>query len=92
MFLRRINAGLSQVCLFLAALGAAVMAILISYVVAQRFIWHQSPHWAEELPGSCWCGLLFWGESYVPTVKAICLRDCCQALCPRANCSALSGV
>lgn len=50
MFLRRINAGLSRVCLFLAALGAAMMAILISYVVAQRFVWHQSPHWAEELP------------------------------------------
>lgn len=50
MVIRRLIAGLSHACLYLAALGAALMAVLISYVVVQRFFWHQTPHWAEELP------------------------------------------
>lgn len=34
----------------IAALAVALLAILITYVVFQRFVTHQTPHWAEELP------------------------------------------
>ncbi|MBV7486153.1 TRAP transporter small permease [Bordetella sp. BOR01] len=34
----------------IAAVAVAVLAGLITYVVFQRFVTHDTPHWAEELP------------------------------------------
>jgi len=48
--LGRISAILSYCCQILAAVGSGMLAILISYVVFKRFVWHETPHWAEELP------------------------------------------
>ncbi|OZI22483.1 TRAP transporter permease DctQ [Bordetella genomosp. 7] len=41
---------LSWVSKAIAAVAVAVLAALITYVVFQRFVTHETPHWAEELP------------------------------------------
>lgn len=41
---------LSWVSKATAALAVALLAVLITYVVFQRFVTHETPHWAEELP------------------------------------------
>lgn len=48
--LARLSAGLAYCCEVFAAVGTAVLAILISYVVFQRMAFHNTPYWAEELP------------------------------------------
>lgn len=53
--LGRISAILSYCCQILAAVGSGMLAILISYVVFKRFVWHETPHWAEELPRLIQC-------------------------------------
>ncbi|MGQ7249196.1 TRAP transporter small permease [Halomonas sp. V046] len=41
---------LSQLCLALAGLGAALLAGLVAYSVFMRWVMGAPPHWAEELP------------------------------------------
>ena len=33
-----------------AGIASAILAVLITYVVFERFVLHTTPHWAEELP------------------------------------------
>lgn len=48
--LSRLSAGMTALCRAIAAIASAVLAVLITYVVFERFILHTTPHWAEELP------------------------------------------
>lgn len=48
--LRAASAALANLCRGLAAVAVAVLAALICYVVFTRFVTHNTPHWAEELP------------------------------------------
>jgi TRAP-type C4-dicarboxylate transport system permease small subunit len=48
--LARLSARLAYCCEVFAAIGSAVLAILVSYVVFQRMALHDTPYWAEELP------------------------------------------
>ncbi len=48
--LTRLSYALSTLSKVFAALACALLAILVSIVVFQRFITHDTPRWAEELP------------------------------------------
>jgi len=48
--LRRLSNVLSVVSEGFAAIASALLAVLITYVVFERFVLHTTPHWAEELP------------------------------------------
>ena len=48
--LTRFSYALSALCKVFVALACALLAILVSIVVFQRFITHDTPRWAEELP------------------------------------------
>jgi TRAP-type C4-dicarboxylate transport system permease small subunit len=50
MMLRRLSNVLSGVSEAFAAVAAALLAVLITYVVFERFVMQSTPHWAEELP------------------------------------------
>lgn len=47
-------------CKTLVAVSIAVLAVLITIVVVQRYVSHQTPRWAEELPRLIlvWCTFL----------------------------------
>jgi len=48
--LTRFSYAISAVSRVFVALACALLAILVSIVVFQRFITHDTPRWAEELP------------------------------------------
>jgi TRAP-type transport system small permease protein len=48
--LTRLSDLLSEISRIFAALACALLAVLITYVVFQRFVMEATPHWAEELP------------------------------------------
>ncbi len=48
--LTRISYGLSALSKAFVALACAVLAVLVTVVVFQRFVTHDTPRWAEELP------------------------------------------
>lgn len=48
--LERISAVTVAICEAIAAFAIAVLAVLVAYVVVARYAFHQTPHWAEELP------------------------------------------
>ena len=48
--LQRLADLLSWASKAIAAVAVAMLAALITYVVFQRFVTHDTPHWAEELP------------------------------------------
>lgn len=55
--LARFNRRLSAACEAVAAVGALVLAILVTVTVFMRFVVGAPPHWAEELPRL----VLVWG-------------------------------
>ena len=48
--LQRFSLIVATACRAVAAVLSAVMAVLITYVVYERFLHGSTPHWAEELP------------------------------------------
>lgn len=48
--LTRISYALSALSKAFVALACAVLAVLVTIVVFQRFVTHDTPRWAEELP------------------------------------------
>lgn len=46
----RLSIVLARGCQVLAAVSSGLLAVLISYVVFKRLVWHETPYWAEELP------------------------------------------
>lgn len=48
--LTRLSDLLAEISRVFAALACALLAVLITYVVFQRFVMDATPHWAEELP------------------------------------------
>jgi TRAP-type C4-dicarboxylate transport system permease small subunit len=48
--LARFNRRLADTCEALAAVGAAVLAVLVATTVFMRFMMDAPPHWSEELP------------------------------------------
>jgi len=48
--LQRLSNVLNTFSRAFAGIASAILAVLITYVVFERFVMHTTPHWAEELP------------------------------------------
>jgi TRAP-type C4-dicarboxylate transport system permease small subunit len=61
--LDRWTSRLSQVALYLAAIGLVLMTVAVAYVVYGRYVINRTPNWAEALPEAIMAWFIFLGAA-----------------------------